>query len=204
MRRMRLKPSNIGRAVRAGLGRDCGFTLIELMIAMAVVSIVMAAVAGVFTVLSRNYTAQNVAAAVQQDVRNGVERMAKDIRMAGLNPLKTADAGFGAVSADSIEIRADRNINGVIDAADKEHITYFFSDNRLIRRFNADAATDHTLARDVTDLRFTYLDDLDAATSDPLEIRAVEISMTVRKPAGRSQPVERSYAMRVRCRNLDL
>ena len=50
MRRMRLKPSNRGRAVWAGLGRDRGFTLIELMIAMAVVSIVMAAIAGVFTV----------------------------------------------------------------------------------------------------------------------------------------------------------
>ena len=145
-----------------------------------------------------------MSARVQQIVRDGVDLMAKDIRMTGLDPLKTGAAGFGAVSTTSIEILADRNINGVIDANGGEHMTYFYDGRQLIRRFNADSATDKTFASNVTDLAFTYLDGNGDTTSDPLEIRIVGISMTVRQPAGRSEPVERSYRMRVRCRNLGL
>ncbi|NOQ46669.1 MAG: prepilin-type N-terminal cleavage/methylation domain-containing protein, partial [Desulfobulbaceae bacterium] len=43
-----------------------GFTLIELMVAMAVASIMLAAVVSLFTTLERSYTRQNAAANVQQ------------------------------------------------------------------------------------------------------------------------------------------
>jgi len=190
-------------ARRVDPGNDHGFTLIELMIAMAIAAIVIAAIVGIFKVLSRDYTTQNVSAQVQQQVRDGIDLVVKDIRLAGLDPLKTADAGFGTITATSIDIRADRDGNGVIDARGEE-ITYFYNGSQLIRRFGGLASTDMAFANNVTDLTFTYLDQNDAVTSDPLEIRTVGISMSVQQPAGPHQQVQRAYSMRVRCRNIGL
>jgi hypothetical protein len=56
----------------------------------------------------------------------------------------------------------------------------------------------------VSDLQFGYLDANDAETSVLDEIRAVEISLTVREPAGKQRFLSRTYATRILCRNLVL
>jgi hypothetical protein len=56
----------------------------------------------------------------------------------------------------------------------------------------------------VQDLTFTYLDRNGDPTVELTEIRAVEIFLTVEQSAGRSEPVARTYATRVVCRNLGL
>ena len=77
-----------------------GFSLLELVIGLAMATIVLAAIIGVFTTLTRSYTTQNVAAGVQQTARVGIDYLAQEVRMAGLNPM----GGIGANAASIEEI----------------------------------------------------------------------------------------------------
>ena len=67
--------------------KNDGFTLVELVLALAMMMIVMTAIISLLVSLTRAYTAQNVTAGVQQVTRAGINIMTRDIRMAGLNPV---------------------------------------------------------------------------------------------------------------------
>jgi type IV pilus assembly protein PilW len=179
-----------------------GFTLIELLVAMAVASIMLAAVVSLFTTLERSYTRQNAAANVQQVARAGVDFMAQSIRMAGLDPAQTGLFGITDATATSITFSADLDLDGSV-AGTGETISYFLNGDEL--QSNAVA-----LVENVTDLSFIYLAADDSVLAAPVPavdraaIRTVQIALTVREPAGRGETVARTYATEVRCRNLGL
>jgi type IV pilus assembly protein PilW len=187
-----------------------GFTLIEVLCVIGVLSILFGSVYNTFGVLNRAYTTENVKALVQQRTRIGVEFMVRDIRLAGLDPLGTADAGIVAALPTRIEVSADTNYDG--DVADPfEDITYTLNGSNLeqINHLGQEILLDH-----VVDLTFLYLDAqennlIDYALSPPQvpndhlgDIRTVVISLTMQRPAGRDEQVSRTYTTRVRCRNL--
>lgn len=64
---------------------DKGFTLVELMIAMAVGLIVLGAVYGVFTVQSKHLANQEQLTEMHQNARIALEMMVQEISMAGYN-----------------------------------------------------------------------------------------------------------------------
>lgn len=97
-----------------------GFTLVELLVAMAISMFVLAAVLSIFNSSSLSYNVQEDIAAVQQDVRVGKMFIERDIRMAGAGlaeypPLAnladdatigiTFKNGFGVNDSDEIVIR---------------------------------------------------------------------------------------------------
>ena len=193
-----------------------GFTLIELLMAMAIMSIVSGAIYGVFSLSSRSYTTQGVAADVQQSVRAAMEIMVQDIRTAGLDP--TASDNFGVelatstkfrITSDSIDPGID-DFNGVLDDINSERITYELQGNQLNQILYETTASENSqpLISDVQDLSFTYFDadgnDLGSPVSvaNLADIRTVEITITVEEPAGRDEPVSRTLTKRVKCRNL--
>jgi type IV pilus assembly protein PilW len=192
-----------------------GFSLIELMVAIAMACIVLTAVYSLHAALTKSYTTQNAAADAQEAMRAGVDLMAEDILMAGFDPMKTGLFGF--LSADPISIRftSDRNMNGTIDASDLEEIRYFWNGTQLIQELYGATATDDVLVDNVTGLTFTYYNGAAAQLSvsfpatqldaDQLAaIRTIKVSMTVQAPAGRDKRVERTYTTQFRVRNLDL
>ena len=63
--------------------KNKGFTLVELMIAIAVSSILMLGVSQIFSSSKRTYKLNTELARTQENIRYAVEEMAKDIRMAG-------------------------------------------------------------------------------------------------------------------------
>ena len=63
-----------------------GFTLIELMIAMAISGFVMAGIYSTFDKQQHSYLVQDEVVAMQQNIRAGMYYMVSDIRMAGFNP----------------------------------------------------------------------------------------------------------------------
>jgi prepilin-type N-terminal cleavage/methylation domain-containing protein len=186
-----------------------GFSMIELLIVIAILAILFTFMYKGFERLNRYYTAENVKASTQQSTRIGIEMMVQDIRRAGLNPLGTAGAGIGAASPTSFRFTADANFDG--DVADpSEDITY---------GLNLDGTcgtclqqTNHlgteTLLGDVNTLAFTYLDDTGTAipavnlAARLTDIRTVGITLTVNRLAGRDGTVSRTYTTQVRCRNL--
>lgn len=175
-----------------------GFTLVEVLMAIAILSVIFGTVYRTFDLFNRSYTSENVKAGVQQKTLIGLEIMVQDIRMAGLDPLGTAGAGIVAASATSIQFTADLNYDGDLDDP-FENIVYTLNGSKLQQ-------TNHlgteTLLDDVSGLTFTYLDANDAAAASLNDIKTVAISLSMQKAAGRSGRVNRVYTTRVRCRNL--
>lgn len=114
-------------------GNRKGFTLVDILVGLAMASVLMVAMVSLFTTLGRSYTTQNVAADVQQLTRAGMELMIQEIRMAGFDPGGAAaaaivsnfdnTAGFhidhdGKVAptdADNIAFTLDQDMDGRID-----------------------------------------------------------------------------------------
>jgi type IV pilus assembly protein PilW len=177
-----------------------GFTMIEMLMALAIVSIAFGTIYKSFEQLNRSTATENVKAGTQQAVRIAVAFMVQDIRLAGLNPLGSPGIGIQAISSDSIEFTMDANFDGD-DADTFEDLTYTYnSANGTLIQTNH--LGDMVLVDNITRLNFTYLDSEDQTTSELDEIRSVAISLTMQRPAGRDEDISRTYTTRVRCRNL--
>lgn len=71
-----------------------GVTLVDILVGLAMASVLLTAVVSLFTSMGRSYTIQNVAADTQQVTRAGVEVMIQEIRMAGFNPVGSTATGI--------------------------------------------------------------------------------------------------------------
>ena len=185
-------------------GLKAGFTLIELMVALVIASIVLAAIYGVYATLTRSYTTQNVAAEVQQVARAAVAYMAEEIMMAGLDPTGITSAGFEDATDKKIHFTLDYDMDGGLATDNIENITYSWSGTP------GDPLTHNgdTFVDNVKELKFEYLDSEGQTLSNPddnrSDIRTVVSSITVEEPAGRDGTVKRTYSTAVRCRNMGL
>jgi prepilin-type N-terminal cleavage/methylation domain-containing protein len=195
-----------------------GFSLIELLVALVIMSVVSVAIYGVFSVSSRTYTTQSVTAGVQQSVRSAMEVMLQDIRAAGLDP--TASGNFGIELAEDVKLRFTsdsidaglNDFNGVIDDTNAERITYVLQGTQLnqILYETTDSEKNGPLISDVQNLKFTYFDADGNNLGSPVpplqlaDIRTINVSITVEEPAGRSAPVRRTLTNGVKCRNRGL
>lgn len=203
--------------------RNSGFSLIEVLISIAMVSIFIAAAMAVLVPLSRSYTATDVSSSAQQVVRMAVEVMASDIRLAGLDPTRQLQgtdasglplAGFQEAGATSIRFTCDRVVdgddeaNGTIDNDNFENINYYYeaaTQSLNLRLYSGSPVqTTQQLVNNVENLRFRYFDEDGNETGNLNEIRSVQISMTVQEDAGTEGTIERSYTTRVLCRNLGI
>jgi type IV pilus assembly protein PilW len=201
-KRLRIKKAIF--AVKAGSG---GFSVVELVVALAVMLVVMVGIISLFASLNRTYTTQNVAAAVQQVARTGIDIMTRNIRMAGFNPLNINPIGIVEASANKIRFHCDLNGSGSIevDADPREDIAFLLNRNKqLIKQNNGNSRSNRSLVDNVKDLKFKYFDAYDRETNNVDDIRTVEITLTVREKAGREQFLSRTYSTRVICRNLGL
>jgi len=193
-----------------------GFTLVEMLVALAVASIVMAVIFGVYAGLMRSYTTQNVAAEVQQAVRAGIDYMAEDIMMAGFNPRAGSIVAIEEAGSTRIRVRSDRNADLEDSSPDFGDIAYEYNAgaNRVDQ---TEGGSTQPYIDNVSNLTFIFrnaagedlINDLgkpDPITSDidRADIRSIDISITVQEPAGRGRMVNRTYATRVWCRNLGL
>jgi len=182
-----------------------GFTVTELVLALAIMMMVMAAMVSLLISLNRVYTAQNVTAGVQQVTRTGINIMTRDIRMAGLNPLKTSQIGILEASVNKFRFQNDTNGNGTIETEQNEDIAYLLNGNhQLIRQKDGNSRSNKSLIDQVKDLTFKYVDIDDKETIILDDIQTVKISLTVREPAGKDKFISRTYSTRVICRNLGI
>ena len=187
--------------------RSAGFTLVEVLMCIAILSILFGTIYRTFDTFNRSYANENVKAGVQQKSRIGIDLMARDIRLAGLDPLGSAAAGFNPANTNStsVQFSADLNYDGDLDDP-FEDIIYALNGNLLQQTSDLGSGSlTATLLDHVTALSFTYLDQTDNLLPEPVavdQIRTVLISLTLQRPAGRSGTVSRTYTTRVRCRNL--
>jgi len=197
-----IRPKKNFFLITSGTG---GFTVTELVLALAIMMMVMASMVSLLIGLNRAYTAQNVAAGVQQVTRTGINILTRSVRMAGFNPLKINQIGMLEASVNKIRFQRDTNGSGTIETGQNEDVAYLLNDNhQLIRQKDGNSRSNKSLVDHVNDLTFKYFDRDDEETSILDDIHTVEISLTVREPAGRDKFISRTYATRVICRNLGI
>lgn len=154
-----------------------GFTLIEIMIAMAIGTLVMAAVVDTFVTQRKSYDLQEQITEMIQSARISMDMMSREVRMAGYNP---AAASFDAIPYDAtkLEVRADRNGDGDPDDPD-ETIAYFYDATTLqiIREANG---SQQPLAENITAFTFQYLDQTGADAGNAAGVYQILVSLTAR------------------------
>lgn len=192
------KPHNhyFMRHIQVKKNKELGFSIIELLISITIISILATAIYGVFISISRASTAQNASAGAQQNVRGGLELMVQDIRMAGYNPNQIPNlAPIEVAESNKIRIKSDRNKTGVIDNIDFEIITYNLVNKQLRRILYEGTLSEvrHTIIENVTGLQFSY--------SGPNN-SIVNLELTVEENSGFGRSVSRTLRTCIYCRNL--
>lgn len=203
-----------------------GFTMFELLVAMAMSTMVLVAMVGIFYTLKRSYTQEAAKAVAQENIRAVMDLMVSEIRLAGLNPLgANAFSGGFVATADStsdIQFVADLNYNGILE--DGETIHYYVKKEseenkipQMIRQVSGDISTTSLLdnwventAADPDDPTkkipvFAYYDKDGVRiqpTTVPLRPSTVLITLTVEEPGGPNGTVTRTLTQRVRLRNI--
>ena len=158
-----------------------GFSLVELVVAMAITLVVMAGVYKVYVTQQDSYLLQEQVAEMQQNARIAKYVLVKDIRMAGYNPTRKLNVGnfvtsFVARLPDdgldagdpnrtstgysSIAFTLDDNGNGVLDANLDEQIAFRVAGEDL-QRFDVDNNAWLTMVQNIEALGFAYAFDAD-------------------------------------------
>lgn len=87
-----------------------GFTLIEILVALAISGVVMTAIYSSYRNQVSSHTTQQRIVDMQQNIRGGLTLMEREIRMAGYDP--TENAGARITLADRAELTMQMDITG--------------------------------------------------------------------------------------------
>jgi len=168
-----------------------GFTLVELLIAVAIAGIVMGGIYSVYRSQQSSYVAQAQVTALEQQVRAAMFFMQRDISMAGCDP--TGHANAGILTAGSNFIRFTEDLNGNGDPSEyNEDIAYSLYTSKGVQKLgrrspykkNNHLVSNQPVVEHVDSLNFVYLDAagnvLLTPVSDPSRIRSVQITLVVR------------------------
>jgi type IV pilus assembly protein PilW len=172
-----------------------GYTLLEILMAMAIAGVVMGSIYTSFRSQDKSFVTQSEVSNMQQNLRGGMSLMMKEIRMAGCDPTGKANAGIIRATPELISFTLDIRGANAQDPPDgdtsdpNERITYALYDS------NRDGVND-TLGRrtgggwnspaaeNMDALNFVYLDEDGTPTNVLSEIRSVEVTLLARTARG--------------------
>ena len=208
-----------------------GFTLIELMIAVAVSAIVLMAVVQFFISTNRTSTVLEKTAATQQTIRMVMEMISRDLRLAGLNPTgNAACAGFTdfregtgdtsvALAYDYYDAGGNPNSSGDC-SNNRENLCYAFDqgNGRVMLRWSNDGGNNwhsYSMTEEgiIESLNFEYFESIeklenDEPIADPAgsldDIRVVRITICGTITGAYSEDLKNPYCFSgtIRPRNL--
>ena len=180
-----------------------GLTLVELMVAMAIASVLIAGIYTFYQNQLKSHVTQEVIMDMQQDARAAMYMMIREVRMAGYDPQNNTGATIRTANLAQIAFDIDDNGDGVIDA-NSERFYYGLSNdadgNGLadgtpcnLERGTWDIALNPTglnpVALNIDALNFVYLDNAGNTLNDDGNgnvianmpaIRSVQITLVAR------------------------
>ena len=139
--------------------RKNGFTLVEILIAMFVGALIMAAVYSLMTLTQKTSTSLDRKVITQQDTRTVLDLMAMEIRMASFNPMheiqtwsnasplacmpavSPGNKGIKIATANSIAVAMDLDGSQTIGDANNEYIVYSYDGASTLTRSVSCAAS---------------------------------------------------------------
>ena len=168
--------------------RNRGFTLVELMIAMALGGILMAAVMTTFMSQHTSYLAQDEVVEMQQNAKVALDMLTRDIRSAGYNPQNIA-GGAGITAAGNgtefLPLTFTRDDGtGVLETISYSQFDAYAAAaipgdgvvDDLARNMN-DGSGRQVVAENISRLEFRYLDEDGSVTASLPDIRSIQISI---------------------------
>lgn len=167
--------------------RDGGFTIVELLIAMAVGLVLLSAMYGVFTLHGKTFGTQEQVAEMQQNARAAMDFMTREIRMAGYDPKGSAGSGIVSAASNSINFTLDITSTSGPDAPDgdtqdpNENITYSLYTKDGIQKLGRKSTTNATnqpVAEHIQSLGFQYWDADGNTTATIADIRRIRVTIT--------------------------
>ena len=178
-----------------------GFTLIELMIAMVIGSILMVAVVSAYQIQVGSKNTQEALTDMNTTARAAMEIIIQELSTAGCDPNNTDTAGIVTANANDLTFTMDIGNtagtsfrpDGLLDGPN-EQIRYAINATGNLGRDRLDGAGLQPLARNVDALDFVYLDGSNppvvipapVATANLGDIRSIQITIVAR--AGRVAP----------------
>ena len=167
-----------------------GFTLVELLVAMAGSLLLLAAVGSVFRMQTHTVKAQEFKMEAQEYARASLDMMVRDVRNLGFFPALTPcidvanTNGIAAAAATTIQFVYDANGDGLCSgtmatAGADENVTYAYNGADITRAINDGNGPQILTAGNVTAFAITYLDAAGVATANLANIRSVSITLTV-------------------------
>ncbi len=146
-----------------------GFTLIEILVAMVIAMVVMAAIYSTYQAQQRTYVTQEEVSGMQQNMRAAMYIMTREIRMAGYDPKESGIFGITDVrlyniddSQDvngnsKIEFTADLNENGFLDTNERiSYSIYDYGNNGVTDLARDSGAGRQILGEDIEALGLAY------------------------------------------------
>lgn len=165
---------NTTAAVKASFTKPvspAGFTLIEIMVSLVVVSILMAAIIGVFTSQQQTHTVQDQVVEMQQNVRAAKLLMVRDLRMAGYDPQGQFSflnkKGIEAATTTSLTINVWDDNDGQVDT-----IVYAYdqAEKSITKAINpGSGGAPQLIAEGIEGLGFAYAYDLTTDADNEVE-----------------------------------
>lgn len=151
---------------------ESGFTLIELMVTIAMTSIVIVIIYSAYAIQTKIYTEQDKTAEMQQNLRAGMAFLQREARMAGYNPNNVTDSTCSAPAVPSkvepgihtatkttfgfsMDLDGDGKCDGVA-----ENVTYQIATNKLSRTARYPDSAAHKplpVAENIADIDFVYI-----------------------------------------------
>jgi type IV pilus assembly protein PilW len=163
------------------------FTLIEVMVAIAVGMIVIAAVTTTFMAQTKHYSGQEQINEMEQNARGALDLVLRELEMAGYDPNAASFNGV-TYNTSQLMIQSDLDGNGTISTSStaNEQITYAYNSATMQITRIVGTGSAQVLADNISAFNFIYLDANGAATTTSANIRQVSITITAR--TARSDP----------------
>lgn len=170
------------------LRNNKGFTLIEMLVAMAVAGLAMSAIYTTYNSQQKSYVVQQEIAIMQQNLRAGMQMLMSELRMAGFDPTGKADAGIETADdytddANQSVIRFTRDDNEDGDVTDSgEDLTYsLYTSSNVQKLGRKNPSTNMPVAEYIDKFHLHFLDDdnslLNVTTANIGDIRSVQITI---------------------------
>lgn len=161
-----------------------GYTIVELLVAIAISGIFMGAIYSAYTSQQRATLGQEQVSAMQRNLRSAMYFMEKEIRMAGCDPTGKAGAGITTAGVNTITFTEDGDGDGAVT-----NMTYSLPGSDLLRN-------GQRIAENIDAINFVYLDgegtrlnDGGGNVTDPEhidKIRSVQVTVVAR--TGKQDP----------------
>jgi type II secretory pathway component PulJ len=103
---------------------DAGLTLVELTVATALALAMLATLTALLAVIVRARGRAGEVAETMVGLAGTIDQIARDVRLAGYDPVARGITGIVTPTAQSVVLRADLDGSGDIDASSEEQITY--------------------------------------------------------------------------------